>query len=153
MSTAEEQDTVTWTEFETRFDTMFMPETSRMAKSYELDSLVQGTMTVDAYEQRFRELCQYAPVEISETRRCRLFEKGLRDEIRSAVAASMFSVYARCVESARSVEMTAPKPKPRDTSVVAPKAKVEESTKDGKSWHKDGKKPWHRDGKDHGIPP
>ena len=36
MSTAGEQDTVTWAEFETRFDTMFMPETSRIAKSYEL---------------------------------------------------------------------------------------------------------------------
>ena len=111
VSTEAGQNTVEWSEFERRFDLMFMPETSMIAKSYELEKLEQGNMIVNEYEQRFWELCQYTPHMDTETRRCRLFEKGLHEEIRTPVAASMFNSYARCVESARSVEMTTPKAK------------------------------------------
>lgn len=130
VSTEAEQDTVTWIEFQKRFDTMFMPETSKNAKELELHNLHQGSMTVDQYEQKFRELCHYASTLImdDENRRCRMFERGLRDEIRTSVSASMFTTYARVVESARSVELTAPKPKAKEAAVTTVvKPKVEES--------------------------
>ena len=125
---------------------MFIPKTSLIAKRYELEKLKQGNLSVNGYEQRFRELCQYASHMSSETRRCRLFEKGLREEIRTLVATSMFTSYARCVESARAVEMTTSKPKPKPKKTQNPKVKVEEMTKDSKQWNKNGngKHPWNK---------
>jgi hypothetical protein len=69
-----------------------------------------------------------------ENRHFRMFERGPRDEIHTPVAAGMFTTYARVVESARLMELTAPKPKAKEiTSItIVVKAKVEESTKDQK---------------------
>ena len=73
-----------------------------------------------------------------------MFERGLRDEIYTSVAASIFDTYAKVVESARSVELIAPKPKPKEAQ--APKAKVEETRKDQKPWNQNfGKRPWNKD--------
>ena len=96
---------------------------------------------MNVYEQKFRELIQYLAYKPNEARKCRMFEKGLNDDISTSVVASMFSTYAKCVESARSVEMMVSKRKaleaPRDVVVV------EVATKEAKHSWKDDSNAYH----------
>lgn len=98
---------------------MFIPETTKNTAQCELLDLRQGEMTVDEYEAKFRELSYFA-VDLdmtNEIRKCRMFENGLRDEIKTAVSAGLFSEYSRCVESAFIIERVVPKPKVKETKV------------------------------------
>lgn len=67
----------------------------------------QGDITVNEYEAEFRILSHfvvtYMPYEI---RKCRKFENGLRDEIRSSLVSSLFNEYNKYVESARTMKLT-----------------------------------------------
>ncbi|KAL5756863.1 hypothetical protein ACOSQ2_021609 [Xanthoceras sorbifolium] len=67
--------------------------------------LVQGSMTVDAYEKKFTELSRAAPhIVENEVNRCRKFEKGLRHEIKTYVSTTEHTEYGKLVESALRVE-------------------------------------------------
>ncbi|KAL5823490.1 hypothetical protein ACOSQ4_021390 [Xanthoceras sorbifolium] len=67
--------------------------------------LVQGSMTVDAYEKKFTELSRAAPHIIeNEVNKCRKFEEGLRHEIKTYVYAAEHIEYGKLVESALRVQ-------------------------------------------------
>jgi hypothetical protein len=112
-----------------------MPKTAMMGKNIELDILTQGALSLNEYEQKFRELIQYLSYRPDETRKCRMFEKGLKDEISVSVASGMHATYAKCMVSARSAEMMLARQK---TKEVTPKVKVEDAVRDvtAKPWQK-----------------
>ncbi|KAL5825273.1 hypothetical protein ACOSQ3_021336 [Xanthoceras sorbifolium] len=71
----------------------------------EFYKLVQGSMTVDAYEKKFTELSRAAPhIVENEVNRCRKFEEGLRHEMKTYVSAAEHIEYGKLVESALRVE-------------------------------------------------
>lgn len=128
VSITAEQDVLEWAEFERRFNVMFIPESSKNAKEKELLQLKQGELSVDEYDQKSCTLCHFVVnLDISNKERCcRMFENGLRDEIRTPVVASIHSQYNKCAESALADERYTPKSKTKEVDVKA-KVKVEAS--------------------------
>ncbi|KAJ0964937.1 hypothetical protein J5N97_026075 [Dioscorea zingiberensis] len=99
------QTVFTWTEFRTAFDRKFMPQIYRDAKHEEFLRLFQGSLSVADYEAKFTDLGRYAPdYTDNEHRKCRRFERGLRDEIRKIVTFSGFSDFTELVEASLRVE-------------------------------------------------
>src|ERR1051325_3609979 len=84
----------------------FFPKTYRDAKLEEFLKLVQGNSTVAEYEKKYTELSRYAhSLDTNEIDRCKRFEDGLREEIRTPIIASTAWVdYATLVETAMRVE-------------------------------------------------
>ncbi|KAL5752145.1 hypothetical protein ACOSQ2_022652 [Xanthoceras sorbifolium] len=71
----------------------------------EFFKLVQGSKTMDAYENKFIELSRAAPhIVENEVNRCRKFKEGLRHEIKTYVSAVEHTEYGKLVESALRVE-------------------------------------------------
>ncbi|KAH7557000.1 hypothetical protein JRO89_XS11G0026400 [Xanthoceras sorbifolium] len=67
--------------------------------------LVQGSMTVDAYEKKFTELSRVAPhIVENEVNSCRKFEEGFRHEIKTYVFAAEHTEYEKLIEFALRVE-------------------------------------------------
>ena len=67
--------------------------------------MVQGTLTVEEYENKFLDLSRFATSVIGDEReRCRRFEDGLRFEIRTTMTASRYTEFGEVVETARKVE-------------------------------------------------
>ncbi|XP_038877272.1 uncharacterized protein LOC120069556 [Benincasa hispida] len=97
---------VTWEEFGKAFHEKFYPQTFRDAKRNEFLKLVQGSLTVAEYEQKYTELRKYAScIIMDETERSRRFKEGLRGEIRTHVTASMDRQdFPKLVEMALRVE-------------------------------------------------
>ncbi|XP_038889215.1 uncharacterized protein LOC120079100 [Benincasa hispida] len=78
-----------WPEFRKAFEDKYYPSSFREAKKDEFLRLVQGTLTVTEYEQKFTKLPQYAlPIIAEENDRCRRFENVLRKEIRTPVTST-----------------------------------------------------------------
>ncbi|KAL5854958.1 hypothetical protein ACOSQ4_004760 [Xanthoceras sorbifolium] len=72
----------------------------------EFYKLVQGSMTVDAYEKKFTEPSRAAPhIVENEINRCRKFEEGFRHEIKTYISAAEHIEYGKLVESALRVEI------------------------------------------------
>src|ERR1051325_8435343 len=95
-----------WEEFRKVFYDKFFPKTYRDAKLEEFLKLVQGNATVAEYEKKYTELSRYAhSLVTNEIDRCKRFEDGLREEIRTPITASTAWVdYATLVETAMRVE-------------------------------------------------
>src|ERR1051325_3074114 len=100
------EQTCEWEEFKRVFYDKFFPKTYRDAKLDEFLKLAQGNSSVAEYEKKFTELSKYAQLLVSsEEDRCRRFEDGLREEIRTPVTASTtWTDYAKLVETAMRVE-------------------------------------------------
>lgn len=63
-------------------------------------------MKVYEYEAKFKDL-PYFDVDLyrtNETRKCNMFDNGIRDEIKTSMSTSLFSEYCRYMESAHMVE-------------------------------------------------
>ena len=56
---------MTWTQFKEIFNDKYFPLSLRSAKEAEFLHLKQGNMTLVEYDQKFEELCRYAPREVS----------------------------------------------------------------------------------------
>ena len=97
---------MSWDEFKKAFFDKFYPRTFRDAKHNEFVRLTQGTMTVAEYEKKYTELSKYATrVIVDEGERCKRFEEGLREEIRTPVAACAdWNDFSKLVEVALRVE-------------------------------------------------
>ncbi|KAH7564988.1 hypothetical protein JRO89_XS09G0099300 [Xanthoceras sorbifolium] len=96
---------VSWNEFKRLFNAHFYPSFYQNLKMNEFYKLVQGSMTVDAYEKKFTELSRAAPhIVENEVNRCRKFEEGLRHEMKTYVSAAEHIEYGKLVESALRVE-------------------------------------------------
>ncbi|XP_022873327.1 uncharacterized protein LOC111392263 [Olea europaea var. sylvestris] len=75
------------------------------AKQEEFFMLVQGQMTVVEYQVKFIELSKYAQVLLSnKIDKCRRFENGLRENIRSVVTGAGWNEFRKLVESVLRVE-------------------------------------------------
>ncbi|XP_073120479.1 uncharacterized protein [Henckelia pumila] len=79
--------TANWAEFRTTFQRFYFPPAIRQAKSSELLSLRQGTMSIDDYQQKFFDLLLYFPkISSSSEMKYSLFLQGLNPEIHYRVA-------------------------------------------------------------------
>ncbi|KAL5812608.1 hypothetical protein ACOSQ3_027558 [Xanthoceras sorbifolium] len=66
----------------------------------EFYKLVQGSMTVDAYEKKVTELSRAAPhIVENEVNRCRKFEEGLKHEIKTYISAAEHTEYGKLKRS------------------------------------------------------
>ncbi|XP_073029381.1 uncharacterized protein [Primulina eburnea] len=76
------QGRVTWAEFRAAFMQLYFPPALRQAKTIELLNLKQGSMSVDAYQQKFFELLPFAPhISGSSEAKYDHFLQGLNQEI------------------------------------------------------------------------
>ncbi|XP_022863736.1 uncharacterized protein LOC111383805 [Olea europaea var. sylvestris] len=96
---------ITWTYFRRIFYDAYYPRSYKDAKHEEFLKLIQGQMTIAEYHVKFIELSKYAQVLVcNEIDKCRRFENGLREEIRSVVTAVGWNEFGKLVESALRVE-------------------------------------------------
>lgn len=94
-----------WSEFKKAFYEEYYPRYYRDAKRSEFLKLVQGSTTVAEYEKKYIELSKYASDLIEDERdRCRRFEVGLREEIRTSTTAMEWREFRKLVEAALRVE-------------------------------------------------
>ena len=102
MQTRKEQ--VTWATFRTRFLEKYFPNSARHKREAEFLTLQQGTMTVQAYIERFEYLARfYSPV-VTEEWRCMKFEGGLKHELRCFIVPLQIREFPILVEQAKTVE-------------------------------------------------
>ncbi|KAA0060484.1 Gag protease polyprotein-like protein [Cucumis melo var. makuwa] len=97
---------ISWNEFKKAFFDKFYPRSFRDAKRNEFLRLTQGSMTIAEYEKKYTELSMYATRVIEdEVERCKRFEEGLREEIRTPVTACAdWNDFSKLVEAALRVE-------------------------------------------------
>ncbi|KAL4276194.1 hypothetical protein AHAS_Ahas20G0182800 [Arachis hypogaea] len=100
---------IPWEVFQTAFYKKYFPESAREAKEMELMQLKQGSMSVAEYTNKFEELCSFSRVcqgdpETFESRRCIKYQRGLKDNIMTAVAPIEIRVFSDLVNKARVVE-------------------------------------------------
>ncbi|XP_050941530.1 uncharacterized protein LOC127149710 [Cucumis melo] len=97
---------ISWNEFKKAFFDKFYPRSFRDAKRNEFLRLTKGLMTIAEYEKNYTELSMYATRVIEdEVERCKRFEEGLREEIRTPVTACAdWNDFSKLVEAALRVE-------------------------------------------------
>jgi hypothetical protein len=87
----------------------YISSAARVGKERELISLEQGDMTVEAYAAKFSSLCQFTgDLYQTEDRRARMFEKGLRFEIREHVVSLRCPTLREVVDAAIAQEVERP---------------------------------------------
>jgi len=97
----EERSTVAWDEFIRRFDQQFISSTARPGKEAELLALEQGDLSVAAYTDRFVSLCNFTGnIFQTEERKVRMFQRGLRPQIRSFLASQSFCTLREVADAA-----------------------------------------------------
>ncbi|XP_015960214.1 uncharacterized protein LOC107484109 [Arachis duranensis] len=82
---------VPWDVFQTAFYKKYFPESAREAKEMELMQLKQGSLSVADYTSKFEELCRFSSAcqgapETYESWKCITYQRGLKDDIMTAVA-------------------------------------------------------------------
>ncbi|XP_016168646.1 uncharacterized protein LOC107611205 [Arachis ipaensis] len=93
----------------TAFYKKYFPESAREAKEIELMQLKQGSLSVAEYTNQFEELfrfsrvCQGAP-ETYESWKCIKYQRGLKDNIMTAMAPLEIHIFSDLVSKARIVE-------------------------------------------------
>ena len=100
----EEKLTATWEEFERSFDAYFISSAAKAAKEAELIGLEQGDLSVADYESRFVGLCNFTDLFSEPVRRARMFEKGLRPQIRQIVVSLGLPTQRAVADSAMAIE-------------------------------------------------
>lgn len=94
-----------WLEFQTAFNERFFPDWVREQKTYEFIELEQGDSTVAQYEAEFTSLARFAPGLVSsEDMKAAKFQRGLRAEIRYALAGARIPDFATIVQRAYAIE-------------------------------------------------
>jgi len=102
MQTREEQ--LTWANFRARFLEKYFPDSARYEREAEFLTLQQGTMTVQAYTDRFEYLVRFYLQTVNEEWRCRKFEGGLNHELRRFLVPLRIREFLVLVEHAKMVE-------------------------------------------------
>ncbi|XP_016185890.1 uncharacterized protein LOC107627567 [Arachis ipaensis] len=93
----------------TAFYKKYFPESAREAKEMELMQLKQGSLSVTDYTSNFEELCRFSRVcqgapETYESWKCIKNQRGLMDNIMTAVAPMDIRTFSDLVNKARVVE-------------------------------------------------
>ncbi|XP_016173081.1 uncharacterized protein LOC107615540 [Arachis ipaensis] len=100
---------IPWDVFQTAFYKKYFPEFARAVKEMELIQLKQCSLSVADYTNQFEELyrfsrvCQGAP-ESYESWKCIKYQRGLKDNIMTAVAPLEIRIFSNLVNKARVVE-------------------------------------------------
>jgi len=95
---------VTCTTFRTKFLGKYFPDNARHEWEAEFLILQHGTMTVDAYIERFEYLARFYSLEVIEEWKCRKFEGGLKHELRRFLVPLRIREFPVLVEQAKTVE-------------------------------------------------
>ncbi|XP_052189873.1 uncharacterized protein LOC127799691 [Diospyros lotus] len=94
-----------WSEFQTAFNERFFPDWVREQNTYEFIELEQGGRTVAQYEAEFTSLARFAPGLVSsEDMKIAKFQRGLRAEIRYALARARIPDFSAVVQRAYAIE-------------------------------------------------
>ena len=97
----EEHLTVTWDEFIRRFNQHFISSAARAGKEAKLLALEKGELSVTAYENRFVTLCHFTDNMFqTEERKARMFEKGLRPQIKRYLVSQRFPTQREVADAA-----------------------------------------------------
>ncbi|XP_052178720.1 uncharacterized protein LOC127792306 [Diospyros lotus] len=95
----------TWTQFVAAFNETYVQAWVRERKMFEFIDLQQGSKTVTQYETEFVALSRYAPELVTpESRRVSKFQRGLRPEIRHAMAGIEAPDFPTAVQRAHVME-------------------------------------------------
>jgi len=81
----ERGEVVTWDVFEKQFFVEYFPNSVRYAKKEEIFELVQGSMFVVEYMERFRHIGCFHFLPLNEEWQCQKFENGFRGDIKMMV--------------------------------------------------------------------
>ncbi|KAJ4961313.1 hypothetical protein NE237_021223 [Protea cynaroides] len=96
---------LTWGIYKEAFFEKYFPRSSRNSMEREFLNLYQGQMTVDAYQQRYKELFFFAPVSMQEEdTKTQRFVTGLRGSIHEHVLGLEKKVYNEAVQIPRVIE-------------------------------------------------
>ena len=91
---------ITWEEFKEKFLAEYQPECLRERRAYEFKSLTcVACGSVDAYAQRFMDLCDYAPALVATDRlKARRFVKGLPEHMRRVLTSHIHLTFAETMD-------------------------------------------------------
>ncbi|KAK8954132.1 hypothetical protein KSP39_PZI001653 [Platanthera zijinensis] len=104
------QASIPWATFIQAFTNWFVPESEKKLLHDKFLRLVQGSRSVLEYETEFANLAFYAEAFVpNEKERCRRFQEGLRDTIRSILIPMEITDYGALVQKARLMEIDAEK--------------------------------------------
>ncbi|KAL4300663.1 hypothetical protein AHAS_Ahas17G0223400 [Arachis hypogaea] len=100
---------VPWDLFQMAFYKKYFPESAREAKEMELMQLKQGSLSVADYTSQFEELCRFSRAcqgvpETYKSWKCIKYQRGLKDNIMTAVAPLEIRIFLGLVNKARVVE-------------------------------------------------
>ncbi|XP_016206497.1 uncharacterized protein LOC107646867 [Arachis ipaensis] len=100
---------VPWDVFQTAFYKKYFSESTRETKKMELMQLKQGFLFVADYTSKFEELCRFYRVcqgapETYESCKCIKYQRGLKDNIMTALALMEIRTFSDLVNKARVVE-------------------------------------------------
>ena len=91
--------------FRTRFLEKYFPNSARHEREAEFLTLQQGTMTVEAYIERFEYLARLYTLVVTKEWKCRKFEGGLKHELRRFLVPLRIREFPVLVEQAKTVEL------------------------------------------------
>ncbi|KAL4306024.1 hypothetical protein AHAS_Ahas16G0136900 [Arachis hypogaea] len=100
---------IPWDVFQTAFYKKYFSESAREVKEMELMQLKQGPLSVVDYTSRFEELCRFSRAcqgapETYKSWKCIKYQRGLKDDIMTAVAPMKIHIFSELVNKARVVE-------------------------------------------------
>ncbi|PKU71338.1 hypothetical protein MA16_Dca017739 [Dendrobium catenatum] len=96
---------ILWNDFVKVFREWFIPHSTRLALQDKFFNLTQGSKTIMQYEAEFTSLSRYAPHYVStQEDKCHRFLRGLRDQLRLALAPFDINEFSVLVERARRIE-------------------------------------------------
>ncbi|KAK8956765.1 hypothetical protein KSP39_PZI001465 [Platanthera zijinensis] len=108
------QVSIPWATFIQAFTNWFVPESEKKLLQDKFLRLVQGSRSVLEYETEFANLAFYAEAFVpNEKERCRRFQEGLRDTIRSILIPMEIADYGALVQKTRLMEIDAEKTQKR----------------------------------------
>ena len=94
-----------WAEFLERFLAHYVPDSERTRRASEFMHLVQGKMTVEEYDAKFRSLSRFVPwIRTNPQERARKFQEGLKFSIRRGLTPFMLHDYGEMLDRARMIE-------------------------------------------------
>ncbi|XP_052726212.1 uncharacterized protein LOC128194685 [Vigna angularis] len=98
------QQPITWEVFRNKFYEEYFPDSVRFAKEVEFLQLVQGSMSVSEYTNKFKHLVRFNTMATSEVWQCRKFENGLRSDLKVLISSLCIRTFPAMVERAKVLE-------------------------------------------------
>ncbi|XP_052723099.1 uncharacterized protein LOC128193519 [Vigna angularis] len=103
-SLTDAQQLITWEVFRNKFYEEYFPDSVRFAKEVEFLQLVQGSMSISEYTNKFKHLVRFNTMATSEVWQCRKFENGLRSDLKVLISSLCIRTFPAMVERAKVLE-------------------------------------------------